>query len=168
MHDEHDGDDHDHDQDAATGGLDVDRLLLIVTGAHLRSEIGDRPLAYGLRERINNWADDRARSTGDPTPFDVVVCSDVWYLNNDELRACPTISVGGPGVNALSAFLADKLPSAFVVENVLMVQLDLDFEDVVAAVWGMDHGSTVAAVDAFTDRYLEQFLEAAARQIETG
>jgi len=46
----------------------------------------------------------------------VLVCSDVWYLNNDPLRSRPTISIGGPGVNALSAYLADKLPSAFAIE----------------------------------------------------
>lgn len=155
--------------------IDTDRLLLIVTGAHLRAESADRPIAYALRERIVRWLDARAGADGldapgepddAPRAFDVLVCSDVWWLNNDELRECPTISVGGPGVNALSAYLADKLDSAFVIEDWLMVQLDLDFDEVTACCWGMNHDATIEAVAAFETRYLESFLEAAARRTE--
>lgn len=150
--------------------LDVDRLLLIVTGAHLRSEVGDRPMAYALRERIMRWLVERfgPPETDDDIPpanhpFDPIVCSDVWWLNNDDLRRRPTICIGGPGVNALSAYLADKVPSAFVIENRLLVQVDLDFDDLVACCWGMDHEQTKSAVAAFADKYLDSFLEAAAK-----
>jgi hypothetical protein len=67
-------------------------------------------------------------------------------------------------VNALSAYLADKLPSAFTVENVLMVQADLDFTEVVACCWGRDAAGTAAAVEAFAERYLDAFMEAATRE----
>jgi len=152
--------------------IDVDRLLLIVTGAHLRSEVGDRPLAYGLKTQIDAWCAQRAFEESGPHddprgPFDAIVCSDVWALNNDELRACPTISIGGPNVNALGAYLADRLDSAFVIENAVMVQLDLDQADLVASCWGADHRSTVAAVEAFRERYLEDFLEASADRMAT-
>lgn len=142
----------------------TDELILIVVGAHLRAEVGDRPLAYLLRRRMLEWLkeDDGDGQYGGR----VVVCSDVWYLNREELRSRPAISVGGPGVNAFSAFLADKLPSAFSIEGVLLVQLDLDFEDRLACVWGMDHASTVSAVDAFIERYLDDFMAAAVREGE--
>jgi hypothetical protein len=137
----------------------TDRLILIVTGAHLHAEVGDRPVAYALRQRLLDWlgeGDDE-----DPSRPQVVVCSDVWYLNNDPLRSRPTISIGGPGVNALSAFLADKLPSAFAIEDRLIVQADLDFHDCVVCCWGSDIANTAAAVDAFCERYLELFMDAA-------
>ncbi len=139
---------------------DTDRVILIVTGAHLRAETGDRPLAYRLRGRMLKWLGHDGRDDPDAP---VVVCSDLWYLNRDELRVRPTVSIGGPGVNALSAFLGDKLPSAFAVEGVLVVQLDLEFEDRMACCWGVDHAATAAAVDVFAERYLDDFMAAATR-----
>lgn len=140
--------------------IQTDRLILIVTGAHLSAEAADRPAAYGLRRRMLEWLAARGEPE-DPGRPRVIVCSDVWYLNNDALRARPTVSIGGPAVNALSAYLGDKLPSAFTIENVLIVQADLDFDDVVACCWGKDAASTAAAVEAFVERYLDGFMEAA-------
>jgi hypothetical protein len=138
----------------------TDRLILIVTGAHLMAEAADRPIAYGLRQAILRWlaAHDEA---DDPERPRIVVCSDVWYLNNDPLRSRPTVSIGGPGVNALSAYLADKLPNAFSIEDVLAVQADLDFVEPVVCCWGATAANTAAAVEAFTERYLDGFMEAA-------
>lgn len=138
--------------------IQTDRLFLIVTGAHLKAEAADRPLAYGLRKRMLDALAARGEAD-DPLRPRVLVCSDVWYLNNDPLRARPTVSIGGPGVNALSAYLGDKLPSAFAVENVLLVQADLDFVDVIACCWGRDDAATAAAVEAFADKYLDAFIE---------
>lgn len=137
--------------------IDVDQLILIATGAHLRSEVGDRPLAYALREEMLRRLEDRFP---DGAPLDVVVCSDVWRLNDDGLRSVPTVSIGGPGVNAYSAFLGDKLASVFVIEDRLIVQADLEWDDLVVCCWGMDHDLTVQAVEAFIDRYLDDYLDA--------
>jgi hypothetical protein len=143
--------------------IHTDRLILIVTGAHLRAEASDRPIAYSLRQRLIDWLGRRGKPD-DPASPRVLVCSDVWYLNNDPLRSRPTISIGGPGVNALSAYLADKLPSAFAVEDIMLVQADLDFHDVIACCWGRDGPTTAAAVNAFTDRYMDAFMEAAIKE----
>jgi hypothetical protein len=143
--------------------IDIDRLILIVTGAHLHAENTDRPIAYRLRQRLLEWLDSRGDFLEGDAPR-VLVCSDVWYLNNDPLRSRPTISIGGPGINALTAFLADKLPSAFAIEDRLVVQADLDFPDVLACCWGTDVTATAAAVEAFCDRYLDAFMEAAESQ----
>jgi hypothetical protein len=142
--------------------IQTDRLILIVTGAHLLAEASDRPIAYGLRRQMAEWLAEHGHRE-DPENPRLVVCSDVWYLNNDPLRSRPTISIGGPGVNALSAYLADKLPSAFSVENVMLVQADLDFVEVVALCWGMDAAATAGAVEAFAQRYLDGFMEAATK-----
>lgn len=148
---------------------DPARLIVLVTGAHLRAETGDRPIAYRLRTRMLDWL--AARGLVDSTPGEhpgadgahhpVVVCSDLWYLNRPELRERPTVSIGGPGVNALSAHLADKLPSAYALDGVLLVQMDLELIERVACCWGTDHAATVAAVDAFIQKYLDDFMSAA-------
>ena len=155
-----------HDIHLGPNELDTERLLLIVVGAHLRAEIADRPLAYALRDQLLRWLDDHVGGTTDGHRPDVVVCTDIWYLNNYELRSRPTISIGGPGVNALAAYLADRLETAFVVEDVLAVQLDLAFVDPVASCWGTTHDSTVAAIDAFCERYLDAFLEDAMKRTD--
>lgn len=148
--------------------IDPDRLILIVVGAHLTAEAEDRPLAYRLRERLMEWL--AANAEGDHPVVEhaarVLVCTDLWYLNNDALRTRPTISVGSPSVNALSAFLGDKLPSAFAIEDVLLVQFDLDLEDLIACCWGVNQSATLAAVDAFAERYLEDFMREATRDWE--
>lgn len=126
---------------------------LIVCGAHLRAEWYDRPIAYRLRERM-------AGVLGEG----VLVCTDLWYLNHDELRHRPTVSVGGPEVNALSAYLAARLPSALVVQGRCVVQFDEEGGEPIAACWGAGPEGTLAAVEAFAERYLGAFGALAARR----
>ena len=40
---------------------------------------------------------------------------------------------------------------------------DRRLEEVTAAVWGIDHAATVGALDAFIEKYLDQFMKAATR-----
>lgn len=132
---------------------DHDRAVLIVTGSTLAAEALDRPTANALRTALAAALPD----------LDVVVCSDIWYLNQDDLRGRPTISVGSPQVSALAAYLADRLPSAFAIDDVLMIQTDLDFDEPVASCWGVTHEATARAVTEFRERYLKAFVKAAAR-----
>lgn len=130
-----------------------ERGLLIVTGSRLRAEQVDRPLAYRLKSAIE------AQLRGQDVDPEVVVLNDLWYLAADALHCLPVISVGGPGVNALSAYLYKKLPKVMVVENRLLIQMDLHMADLRAAVWGIDHQRTVQALELFQCRgYLERFL----------
>lgn len=141
------------------------KQILIVTGAHLSAEVYDRPLAYRLRQHILDSLATTTSSTSSTRPDSphrpdrVVVCSDLWYLNRDALRELPTVSVGGPGVNALTAYLADKLPSAFAVDGQFVVQGDFE-KAPLAACWGIDAHRTAAAVEVFTTRCLEPWLGA--------
>ena len=134
-----------------------DHGLLIVTGSRLRAEQADRPLAYWLKSAIES------RFRHQEMDPEVVVLNDLWYLAADALHAIPVISIGGPGVNALSAYLYRKLPKVMVVDNQLLIQMDLHVADLRAAVWGVNHGKTAQALELFQSRgYLEQFLSAAA------
>jgi hypothetical protein len=129
------------------------KQILIITGAHLSAEVYDRPLAYRLRERLL-----AALGEAD-NPTRVVVCSDLWYLNRDQLRELPTVSIGGPRVNALTAYLGDKLPSVFAVDGQFVVQGDWE-RSPLACCWGIDAERTAAAVEVFAERCLEGWLGA--------
>ena len=138
---------------------DPAKYLLIVVGSTLRCELTDRPLGYRLRESILRWQDDALEDEIDEaarrTP---VVVTDVIYLNDSGLMSMPAICIGAPTSNAASAYHASRLPTAFVMEDVMRVQLDPEFIDAKAALWGVDGSSTISAVDLFAERYLPDFL----------
>src|SRR5205823_14742227 len=75
------------------------RWLLIVAGSTLRAEQLDRPLAYYLKQQV----EEHLAARGDqPGTFDVRVVADFRWLHEEILQRLPTISVGGPGVDALA------------------------------------------------------------------
>lgn len=142
-------------------------LAVIVVGAHPKAETSDRPTAYRLQRRISEWLEGAGADSGNAVTEDhhfaaALVITDVWYLNDRSLKDLPLISIGGPGVNALSAYLGDKVPTAFAIDDVLMVQADPAFEELRVACWGITPDATASAVDAFCERYLDGFLTAAA------
>ena len=149
--------------------IDPDRLIWIVTGVQLKAELGDRPLAYRIekeiRERLAKLLD--PPEPGEQPLLSPVVVSDVYYLNNDQALKGPTISVGGPGTNALSASLFEQLPTAVTIEDTLVVQMDVEMNDMRCAVWGMNHLDTVQAVDTFIAKgYLDAFVQGVVESLE--
>ena len=144
--------------------LSTANLLVIVVGAHLRAETADRPLAYRLRERINAWVEKHA-ATLDSKPYPIVCC-DIWYMNQDDLMKRPTISIGGAGVNALTAYFVEKLPAAVARENQVFVQLDTEYVDLRVCIWGSNHELTVDALEHFDREYLDGYLRAVITQVE--
>lgn len=141
-----------------TGNVDINTIVPVVVGAHIRAEISDRPTANWLADQLD---DELEQSCPE---LSAVVCTDLWYLNDERLRTRPTISVGEPELNALSAFLADKLPDVYSVKDVLIVQMDIRADDTLACCWGRDAESTSQAARAFVERYLSGFTESVARQ----
>ena len=139
-------------------------LLLIVVGAHLRAEVADRPLAYNLRRSVVQWL--KTRHANLNILAAPIVCSDLWYVNQQSLQKHPTISVGGPGVNALSAYYSQKLTPVLVRDNQVAIQLDPEYIDLRVCLWGMNHQLTVEALRLFTDKYLEEYLRAVVTQVE--
>ena len=142
--------------------IDVDRLLWIVVGIQLNAELGDRPLAYRIEQEVKRRLAERLgpAPAGEPPRLAPVVITDVYYLNFDDAQDRPVISIGGPGMNALSAQLSDELPTPVAIEDTLVVQMDLEMNDVRCAVWGMNHLDTVRAVELFIGKgYLDIFLD---------
>lgn len=138
--------------------FETENLLLIVVGAHLRSEIADRPLAQRLLRLIRNWQAATLES-GDE-PLLPVICTDVWYLNDRELMQQPCIVIGEPGYNAATAYYAARAPKVYVVEDVCAVQFDPEFLDPSVCIWGSDARGTEAGFDAFVARHLDRYLKA--------
>jgi len=160
--------------------IDTDKLVLVVVGAHLRAELHDRPAANHLRDALDaavaaSWArqiepsehDAAGVSPADSQPPTVMVLTDLWRLNDPLLAPLPQIAVGHPELNALSAFLTDKLPPAFVIDGELSVQFDAAAPEAIALCWGTDHRATRRAVDEFIARYLKSFADAVVRELGT-
>lgn len=131
-------------------------LVPVVVGAHLRAELGDRVAAAWLADRLD------ASLAALGSPLRGCVLTDLWHLNDQRLASRPAISVGGPEVNALTAYLADKLPSVISHEGVMVVQLDLEFRELMAACWGNSPEATARACALFEARHLASFARAVA------
>jgi hypothetical protein len=132
------------------------RLLLIVTGSTLRAEELDRPLAYYLKQRVEQYL---AAHEPDCGPMEVRVVADFRWIHEEPLQKLPTISVGGPGVNALAHRWLEEIPVSLAVDERYYLQMDPDLEEPRASVWGMDNATTQIAVSVFVDRFLPRFLE---------
>ena len=145
-------------------GMDPSHLVLIVVGAHLRAEQADRPLAYQLCEQVEAWVSKHRDTLA--TPIQPVVCTDIWYLNNSVLHARPTVSIGGPGVNALSLHFAQSITGRTDDDQQVVIQIDPEFTDLRVSIWGTDHDLTVKGLELFFKDYLESFLKAVATQVE--
>ncbi|MFO0959745.1 MAG: hypothetical protein U0800_20295 [Isosphaeraceae bacterium] len=101
---------------------DRPKLLLIVTGSTLRAEEMDRPLAYYLKQQVEQSVADRPV---DGMALHVLVVADFRWLHDEPLQRLPTISVGGPGVNALARqWFEEDLPNSLVVDGRYFVQMD--------------------------------------------
>lgn len=146
----------------ACDGVNCQTMLLIVVGAHLRAEIEDRPLAYRLRDRLREWIAGNGVDSDQTTHLVPTVCTDIWYLNNAELQERPVICVGEPGVNAATAYLSTRLPTALMIDHTFRIHLDPDpMNQPQACLWGVNSTATAAAINAFTERYLDDFLREA-------
>jgi hypothetical protein len=151
--------------------IDVDRLIWVVVGIQLNAELGDRPLAYRIEQELKRRIADKLGPPppGEPPRLAAVVITDVYYMNFDDAHGRPLISVGGPGVNALSAKLSDELPTPVAIEDTLVVQMDLEMDDARCAVWGMNHLDTVQAVELFIGKgYLDIFLDGVIGKVSEG
>ena len=134
------------------------RTIAIVVGAHPRAEIADRPWAGRLARMIRATLRSRGLD-GDMAPQPLVI-TDVWCLNDDQLRLQPTIAIGDPSVNAASAMFANRLPCAFAIENSCQLLLDPELLEPRACFWGIDDDSTALASARFESKWLEDFLDA--------
>lgn len=134
--------------------VDSDQVLPIVVGAHLRAEVEDRTRANQVRDAITEWMGNN-EVEGPPWPL---VCSDLWYLNQIELRVQPTICIGHPEINAATASLSGKLPTAKLVDDSYRIQLDPEFIENTCCLWGVDDTHSQHAIEAFIADFLPELL----------
>ena len=136
------------------------RWLLIVTGSTLQAEDMDRPLAYYLKQRIEDCVSQASanRQSG-LEDYLVRIVADFRWIHDEPLQSLPTISLGGPGVNALSHRWLEEVPVSLVFSERYFVQMDPDLTEPRASIWGMDNASTQIAVSVFVDRFLSRFLD---------
>lgn len=136
--------------------IDVNQTVLIVVGIDLKPEEFDRPLAYRLQTAIAT-----SPHYGDHPFRKCLVISDALYKHDKLIQICPTLAIGGPGVNAVAAELVEKLPIYLSLENRYFIQMEKDFGDPRVAIWGMDNFTTSEAVDAFiANGIMDDFLKA--------
>jgi hypothetical protein len=129
-----------------------ERMLLIVTGSTLRAEEVDRPLAYYLKQQVEA----RLEAEDDPPPVRVI--ADFRWLHEESLQRLPTISLGGPGVNALAQRWLEDLAVSLAVDEQYYIQMDPKLEEPRVSIWGMDNPTTQIATSAFVQKFLPQFL----------
>jgi len=134
--------------------IQIDHVIAIVVGAHLRAELGDRRRGYCLGETIVDWMEQHALA-GPPWPL---VCSDLWYLNDTELRTRPTICIGQPEVNAATAALSPKLETILLEDDAYRIQGDSEYIDLKYCLWGIDDSHSNQCLEQFIKTVLENFL----------
>ncbi len=137
-------------------------LILIVVGSALRAEEVDRPLGYFLKQRIENALRDRDDESDPPQ---VLVIADFRWIHDQPLHALPTISLGGPGVNALAHHWLEDLPYSLRIDNHYYIQMDPDLEMLRASIWGIDNCTTQIAVYEFVEKFLPRFLDRTATYV---
>ena len=146
------------------------RLLLIVTGSTLRAEEMDRPLGYYLKQRIEQSIHELIL-TGqrDLEDYVVRVVADFRWIHDEPMQNAPTISLGGPGVNALAHRWLEEMPIALAFSDRYFIQMDPNLAEPRASIWGMDNATTQIAVSVFIDQFLRHFLDcSAACRIDPG
>jgi hypothetical protein len=136
------------------------RLLLIVTGSTLRAEEMDRPLGYYLKQRIEQSLKE-ATALGQQglEHYVVRVVADFRWIHDEPLQRLPTISLGGPGVNALTHQWLKEVPVSLAFNERYFIQMDPDLSEARASIWGMDNSTTQIGVSVFIDRFLPRFLD---------
>jgi hypothetical protein len=130
------------------------QVMPIVVGANLYAELSDRRRATFLQQSISTWMHEQ----GIEDPPWPLVCTDLWYLNDTELRIQPTICIGNPDINAATAALSSKLETVHLEEELFRIQLDPEFIDLKCCIWGVDDVGTQAGMDYFVCGYLPHFL----------
>jgi hypothetical protein len=132
--------------------IDTDETVLIVTGTEIPAEMNDRPIAYRLKGEI----DRRGAGLGFRR---AVVVSDHWYTQNRIFHLCPTVAIGGPGVNRVAAAFLNDLPMIVQRGDRVFVQGNWDGEPKRACLWGADRVATAEAAERFVeDGLCSQFL----------
>ncbi len=117
----------------------------------------DRPLAYYLKQQIERSLSEA--SADGLEGYVVRVVADIRWIHDEPLQALPTISLGGPGVNALAERWLEEVPVSLAFNERYFIQMDPDLTEPHVSIWGMDNSTTQIAVSVFVNRFLPRFLD---------
>ena len=101
----------------------------------------------------------------------IAILSSTGYLRQErmlggEYHALVLFSIVGQCV-MVSANWVEQLPTVVAIEDTLVVQMDLSMQDPRCAIWGMDHLSTIRAVETFIAKgYLDTFVRGVVAGLE--
>jgi hypothetical protein len=133
--------------------VDVGETVAVVVAGELDPEAPDRLSALALKAEIDR------RGAGHPYRRAVVMTDQAWF-ETPLFHASPTIAVGGPGVNGVSARFGQELPTVWTADDRALIQAEFREAAPRATVWGMDRDATAASVEAFMVRgWLDEFLD---------
>mgnify|MGYP000354155319 CR=1 FL=1 len=119
--------------------------VFIVVGTWGGCELFDRTIAYRMAQEL----DDRGTKA-------MVITDCYWLSVKDQpgYADTPVIAVGGPGVNALSAGIAQEIRQHSNAIGMIEHERRLT-----GFVWGGSAGKTLNAGKMFIDSYLDDFLQ---------
>lgn len=137
-----------------TGRLMVD----VVIGSMPAAQHGDLAAA----QRVADAVDRALAARGSAARARII--GDAQRLGDRGSAHGPCVCIGHPEVNALAAFLLDRVPPAMVIDGELAVQFDAEAPEAVALCWGVSHEATARAAGVFIERFLESFADAAAAE----
>jgi hypothetical protein len=133
--------------------VDSEETVVIAIASDLEPGHPDRHSAARLKEEVD------ARGRGWPYRRAVIVDDESWF-DTELFLAAPTIAIGGPGANGVSARLAGELPTVWTDGDRVVIQVDLADGRRRASLWGSDRHATTEAVEAFIARgWLDEFLD---------
>jgi hypothetical protein len=133
--------------------VDATETVAVVVAASLDAEAPDRLVALGLQREIGR------RGAGHPYRRAVLLSDQAWF-ETPLFHTAPTIAVGGPGVNGVSARFGQELPTVWTADDRSLIQAEFRETVLRVTLWGMDAAATAAAVDAFVSRgWLDEFLD---------
>jgi len=133
-----------------------EKVIPIVVGVHLRAEIGDRLRGESLKKAITNWKKGYQLSES-PWPL---VCTDMWYLNQAELRIQPTVCIGSPEVNAATTAISSRLSTVILKDEEYRIQADPSYVDLKCCMWGTNEHHSDTCLDVFISKIMPLWLGA--------
>ncbi len=133
--------------------VDGSETVAVVVAAELDGDAPDRRSAVRLKGEIDR------RGAGHPYRRAVLVRDLAWF-ETPLFHAAPTIAIGGPGVNGVSARFGQELPTVWTAEDRSLIQAEFRESVPRVTLWGMDAAATGDAVEAFINRgWLDEFLD---------
>lgn len=141
------------------------KSIFIITGCFLPTEVTDRRLAEWLRDHINNTYGNNQKG------YESILINDIWWEKHHEIQLNPFITIGGPGVNAVTAKLNNCSQSSATGNNSNWARWSIedkyhfiwhvnDFSNHSMGIWGDTAYDTIYALQIYLNgkEGLEKFL----------